>query len=521
MVKMRRSPRSALHRLAGWARRKAVTALGYRAVEVRRRSGLPAPLCGSADRHMHHLQRDQLIRISHEYMRDNGIYIGMVKRFLDNVYGNGFTLQARCGRASVNDTIEKELWPEFCEDPEVRGLSEWWEIERLVGYGILVAGDIGAIKVIKGKNTGRIQLIEAPLIASTLEHSNTYRDGERVEQGVVVDSYGRPTGFMIADYGPGGFAVMKHMARRVEAEDFIFVCRRERPTQTRGVPASTGAFPFLEMTHDIATEEAKAWQMQSRYALAIYGDQAAEQAFGESEDDEDLDEDHELPPRVQEVEGAIIFNGSRNERMESVARNIPGNNFSDSMTMYLRLIGLPLGCPLEMTLLDWSKTNYSSARAALEQYYQVVAGVQRLIRNKFHASVYRWKVRQWVAEGRLPNLPDVTKHDWIMPRFPWVDPAKEADAWQKRIEGGFATLTQADGSLNQDRDAQLEVRAREIAAAIEKANELNEQYPDANVRWEVLAGLTRLVKPNGEPIHEEEEEDQKDAPSRPKLTAVA
>jgi len=458
--------------------------LGYEAAAKARTQGKPVPSGGSADLHAR-FDLDVLRRQSQSFDRDNGLYRGIINRAVDNILGDGFALQARTSDPRVNQTLE-DLWHEWCQDPEVRGLHSWWNVERVVLRSVLVDGDLAALKL----EDGRLQLVEGERIAS----SKTALFERRIEQGIELNALGRPVAFYVAPYDRSG-CVNPHAAARRNASDVQFIAGLERASQTRGVPAQVSNFPMFHRINDVCNSEAIAWQLLARFAIMISRENGPAIGYSESRPDPAKagQSNPVAPERIQEFDEAIIFHAQKGETLSGIDRNLPGANFGTSITMFIRLLGLPVGMPLELVLLDWSKTNYSSARAALEQAFRMFGCWQRLLKQRFHAPVYRWKVAQWAAEGRLPVLPDLDRHEWISPSFPWIDELKEAEAWGMRIERGLSTQTEALKSVNRDRGEWLEARKREVQEAIDTAAALNLQNPAAQVDWRIFAGLPGSV----------------------------
>jgi lambda family phage portal protein len=483
--------------------------LGYRAAKFAREQGVAVG--GSGDYHLRY-DRDVLVRQSQDFFRDNGLYEGIINRASDNILGEGFSLQARTSNADLNTQLES-FWREFWIEgsPEVRGMDGGYDCERKALAHLWVDGDVGAIKT----NLGLLQMIESERITSARSGMiNQYR---RMEDGVEMDLLGKPRRYMVADYDGNGY-VQKNRLTPIDAENFLFLANRKRFSQTRGVPVLVSNFAMFHRLNDIFNSEAAAWQLLSRLAVAVTKKDAESKAVQLSESSAaaagETPAVRDIADRVQDMDYAMVFWGEKDEDIRGIDRNIPGPNFTASVTMFLRLIGLPVGFPLELILLDWSKTNYSSARAALEQAFRMFQAWQRRLKNGFHSQVYRWKVGQWVAEGRVQNASDIFAHEFVAPGFPWIDQLKEAQAWGERIDRGMATLSQACKSLNQDREDWLMARKREVNEAIAAADEINQKNPDAKVPWQMFAGTLapketppRTVAEKSEPKDTEDDQD--------------
>lgn len=468
--------------------------LGYRAATLDRETGRAAT-GGSGDYHLRQ-DRELLGRIAQRFDRDNGIYEGILSRFCDAVLGpDGFTLHPETGNDRLDAKISGD-WSEFAEAPEVRGSFDWLECQRIALRGIANDGDSSAIIT----NREQFRFVEAEEIVAPSKLAPALKGkgrGNLIDQGVELDPLGAPVAYYLAPRTPYG-TVQPSRAKRIAARDaanepiFVFAANRKRFSQTRGVPVMTSSFANVHRLNDTIDSEAIAWQTLAKFAVAIEREKSAELAFGESKLDKRAKAsggDADLTKRFAEVEAAIMFFANPGEKITPIARNLPGRDFPESVRMFLRLIGLPLGIPLEVILLDYSKSNYTSSRAALEQAFRMFVAWQRWLKRKWYTPLYRGWLRWKIAAGRYPDRPQVRKHSWGSPEFPWVDHLKEAQAWGQRLDRGLATQTMALKSINLDFKAYIEKRGSELEAAIKAAKAIEAKYPGVIVPYQLLAGI--------------------------------
>jgi len=159
-------------------------------------------------------------------------------------------------------------------------------------------------------------------------------------------------------------------------------------------------------------------------------------------------------------------------------------------------------------LLDWSQTNYSSARASLEQAYLAFERWQQIMIRQFHTRVYKWKVGTWMSEGKLPNDKAYLKHEWITPPFPWVDPEKEANAWGVKLDRNLTTHTEALKSLNIDPEKQSSDTVTDMVRAINASKEVKKQTGE-NIPWQYFSA-TQIGKTQLATIDKDETDDSKE-----------
>lgn len=449
------------------------TSVGYKSSRMSAVDGL-SPMSASGDRNMEY-DRERLLAQSRYFYNNNAIYHGMIDRAVAYIVGAGFTLQMSSSSNPYNKKVE-ELWRRDWKRPEVRGLISGRKVEKMVARELLLCGDTGAIKT----NLSQIQLIEAEQIAGKAPD----RDG------IKKDDFGRPVRYYVAGYRSG--RVNRSTASGIDPENFLFITNPDRPSSTRSVPPAQAAFAMLHRVNDVCDSEAISWQLLSRLAVAIIREDGPGLGYGESKDDPNKstsEKDGSLSTRLTELDYALMFHGNPGESIQGIDRNLPGKDFPASIRMFLRLLGLPLGLPLEITLLDWTKSNYSQSRAVLEQAYQMFSDWQISLIDYFLTPIFEWDMGRWVADGEIKErVKDGMKHNWIAPTFPWIDQLKEAQAYGERVDRGFATHAGVLKSLNKDRADEMDARVLEVRDAIDRAKKISEDTGE-KIPWQIFAGM--------------------------------
>jgi len=473
------------------------TSVGYRSAKMATREGRSY---NSYPGYIHdERDRKSLIAQSRDFMRNNAIYQGMIDRAISYIIGNGFELQVNSGSTNTDKKIEG-LWRAWLKRPEIRNILSGSETGRMVCREVMVVGDTAVLLTDKAL----IQLFEAEQIAGKTLKNN----------GIEKDKYGRPIIFNLAPWKSHG--VDRNKAVKVKAENILYIANPQRPSQVRGVPAAQGAFAMLHRINDICDSEAIAWQLLARIAVSVTRENATEEAYIESREDPNKTTDElkgDLATRLTELDYALLFHGKPGEGVKGIERNIPGKNFSESLRMFLRLLGLPLGMPLECILLDWTKSNYSQSRAVLQQAFQMFLFWQLKMVSFFYDPLFEWRLSAWQEQGLIGKRK--IKHDWIKHTFPWIDQVKEAQAYATQVERGFITHGQVCKSLNTDRAEVIEQREREVRDAIDRAKKI-EKETGVKVSWKIFAGLketpdkAQLAEPADDKDDEVKEEGKDD-----------
>jgi len=451
--------------------RGAYTSLGYRAAAVATREGR-AYGSGSADLFLEY-DRARLIAQSRAFYRDNAIYRGIIDRAVSYIIGRGFGLRVMTADAQAGQRIEA-AWRRMHRQSDIRDLVTGADADARVCREAMLCGDTGAIK----RDGGRLQYIEAEQIT----------DGRSGSTGIRMDDDGRPVTYAVCPYSDKG-RLTKSKSKPIPAEDFLFIVTPGRPSQTRGEPVLQSSFAMLHRINDICDSEAIAWQMLSRLALSVTREMGEQKGWNESTTDPNKaaeDKPGDIAARLMELAYANIYHGQPGDQVKGIERNIPGENFTDSLRTFLRLLGLPIGMPLELILLDWSQANYSQSRAVLEQAYQTFLVWQERIQQRYYQPLFEWRRAALLKAAGVAAGTELTT-EWILPTFPWIDQLKEAQAHGIKLDRTMTTHAHVLKELNLDREEVVDACQAEVVDAIERSKSIKAEH-GVDVPWQMFCG---------------------------------
>ena len=299
----------------GDIRKGYYTSTGYRSVSVASHDGRSyTSRPGDA---FDDIDRKQLINQSRDFMRNNGIYKGMIERMLDYVIGNGFHIQLRGASETAVKKGEK-LWNDWNKKPEIKNILSGSKMSRMALREVIVAGDTAILKV--KNDEGKLQHFEAEQLDGRGKYNN----------GIESNEFGRPLRFNLCPWNKS--RVNTNQGKPFPAEDVLFITNPERPSQVRGVPACQASFPMIHRINDVCDSEAIAWQLLSRLAISVTRQQGAAHAYTESKEDKTkVNDEGQLTSRLTELEYALIYNGEDGDEVKGIERNIPGMQFGESV----------------------------------------------------------------------------------------------------------------------------------------------------------------------------------------------
>jgi len=466
---------------------------------IRRRTGL-APSGGSAD---YHYRTETLYYNDIEKARDmdrNDSIVGQtIDRSVANEIQDGFSLDPQTGEKQLNEDLYQR-WIEWANDPELCDISgeyTWHDYERHSCRSEKLDGDC----VISGLDEGQLQFFESHEVQTRSRVENTFL-------GVTIGEHGRHEKYWIMQdpdlpNQTKGDSVPLDVRNSDGYRQLFHVYNSKRMNQTRGVTALAPIFSLAGMFEDI--QFAKLVQQQVVSCFAIFREQAV--VNNSALPNRNVDYGN----RTTEVSAAgtrYIDNiapgmeivGAPGEKLNGFSPNVPNAEYFTHVKLMLQMIGVNLGLPLCLVLMDGSETNFSGWRGAVDEARKGFRANQRNLTNRLHKPVYEWKVSQWIAEdsalrSAYSRLGDVIfKHKWNAPRWSYIDPVGDAQGDQLRLQNGLTSPRR----LHAERGAEWEEVANEIVddmtfaitAAKTAAAKLNKTFDDGQpVQWRELINL--------------------------------
>jgi lambda family phage portal protein len=189
---------------------------------------------------------------------------------------------------------------------------------------------------------------------------------------------------------------------------------------------------------------------------------------GRQEEDEDGEKRY-----YDEVRGGTIMYGNASEKPHMLESGRPSPNFAVFSEFVLRAMAASIEMPYEVLAKDFSKTNYSSARAALLEAWRVYILYRSWLTRHYCQPVWGMVIEEaWLAGLiKLPfGAPDFydarflyTQALWIGPPRGYVDPVKEISATVQALENRLMTYSEALAERGRDFDETMDEREEEEA----------------------------------------------------------
>lgn len=468
---------------------------------VRRRTGL-APQGSTADYHYRveqHYYDD--IEKARDMDRNDSIVGQTVDRSVANIVQEGFTLEPQTSDKSLDNELFFR-WKEWSEDPDMcdaQGEFTWQDFERFSCRSMLVDGDILHV----GTNEGMLQAWEAHQIRSFTQRENTIF-------GVTMDDFRRRLFYwLVAD------PINPNKAKQNEIElpcrdengarQIFHVYNPKRMTQSRGVTSFAPIFAVAGMRDDIDFAMLVQRQVASCFAIfrkRQYLPEVPHLTPGYGEGTTETSGSGETR-YIENIAPGMEVIGQPGEELQGFSPDIPGGGYEFQLKTILQTIGVNLGLPLCLVLMDGSETNFSGWRGAVDEARKGFKMNQRNLIKRMHEPVYRWKVRQWISEDaalrKIAKTFNVFAHKWSAPVWQYIDPVGDAQGDQIRLQNGLISPRRLHQERGRDWEMLVDETLEDMAYAIEnakrRAQAINRTIVDgAPVHWRELISLPM---PNG------------------------
>jgi lambda family phage portal protein len=304
-----------------------------------------------------------------------------------------------------------------------------------------------------------------------LSNPNLRADSKTVRGGIEYDPDGVPLAYHVRTAHPGDwqFNVGAPSWERIVARTswgrpvFIHGFEPEREDQSRAISPFAVLLTRLRMIGKHADSELASAAVNALFAAFMKSNlpvaEAAQAMTPVSPAFADKRMDYYLknPPTLNGVRIPVFPIGD-----EMVLNSTPRQTtaFAAFQAAFLQSIAAALGVSYEQLSMDWSKVNYSSARAALNEVWRHIQTlfavlVEHVIAPIHFAVIEEAFDRRYIVRPKgSPDFWDLPAAylgaRWIGPGRGYVDPTKEAEASNMRMDALTSTLE--DESAEQGRD---------------------------------------------------------------------
>ena len=419
---------------------------------------------------------------------NDGYMTGAVNLHRDSIVGAQYRLNAqpnievlgadegwaeefqRTVEARFNLTSESpECWLDASRSMTLTGMV------RLGTVGAMLTGEIlGTVEWLRGKNrpcSTAIQMISP----SRLSNPDNVADDTYLRRGIAKDFYGAPLGYWIRTTHPGEYysdsngptwkyiPTTKPWGRR----QVLHIFEPMQPGQSRGISDMVSALKDMRMTRKFKDVTLQNAVVNASFAAAVESELPSEVVYSSLGAGQKANGMADILTQFMgalaayvgdaqnvAIDGVKIPHLFPGTKLKLLPMGTPGGVGTEFEVALLRHISSALGLSYEQFSRDYTKTNYSSARASMGETWKYMQSRKKMFADRFATAVYTLWLEEELNAGNLPLPKGMTMADyyadplkrealsccdWIGASRGQIDEGKETDAAIARINANLST----------------------------------------------------------------------------------
>lgn len=368
---------------------------------------------------------------SRDLVRNNPYARRAVAKLVSSAIGTGIM----AGPAAPADKV----WKQWCNQADFEGQLDFYGLQTLIGRTMFESGECLVRRIREGSGYGgevplKIQVLEPDYIDNT--RWGPVAGGNYIIAGIEVDPQGRKVAFWLWDRHPGEYLILPNslLSKRVPASEILHIYEKERPGQLRGAPRLAVSMMKLRDLDEYEEAELVRKKIEACFAAFVKSSDIS-RPLGEATTTTDSSG---VAKRTETLSPGMIEYMKPGEEV-TFGSPSSASGYGDYTATQLRAIAVGAGVTYEQLTGDFSRVNYSSARAAMLEFRELV----ELFRWVYFIPmacrpIFDWFVdAAWTAGKLRTNQYDVV---WTPPRWEYVDPLKDAQAEKLETISGFKPL---------------------------------------------------------------------------------
>lgn len=421
-------------------------------------------------------------------VQNDGYATGALNTHRDSIVGSQFVLNAQPNYELLGAT--EEWAEEFQATVEGRfnlmadseecwfdasGMNTFTGMVRLAVGGYMMSGEVLASAEWLRDSLRPFRTAIQMIAPARLSNPDFAFDDRFLRRGIKRDLFGRPLGYYIRVGHPGShfylnptdeFKWVYVPARKPWGRKLIIhIIEQMQPDQSRGIADMVAVLKQMRMTKKFQDVTLQNAVVNASYAAAVESELPREVVFGSMgagvQNDFSSMLNSYMGALQQYVSGSshIAIDGVKmphlfpGTKLNLKPMGTPGGVGTEFEEALLRHTAAALGLSYEQFSKDYSKTNYSSARASMVETWKFMQGRKKSVADRFAKNIYTLWLEEEINKGTIPLPrgmgPEVfydpvmrealTACDWIGASRGQIDELKETQAAVMRITSGLST----------------------------------------------------------------------------------
>lgn len=394
---------------------------------------------------------------------------------------------ARSLAREIGAQMESEFW-QFANDPRRRCDSQrrvsMNGLFRLFARTYAQRGEATYYLDWKPADGGRYATCVRAIAPDRLSQPLGISESKLLRGGIEFADDGEPIAYWVRSTHPGDRYAVQSLAkwsRIPRATDwgrpvFVHGCEPEREDQARAITPFASLMTRLRMIGKFADTELASATVNALFAAFVKSNMPlseATQAFSAQPGQSSyatnrIEHYQQSPPTLNGVRIPILPIGDE-ITINNATRQ--ATSFPAFQAAFLQSIGAALGISYEQLSMDWSKVNYSSARAALNEVWRHIQLLFAVFTEQVVSPIYFAVMEEAFDRGYIklpPGVPDFSDAPaaylgvkFFGPGRGYVDPTKEAEGASMRMDALISTLERECAEQGLDYEELLDQRELE------------------------------------------------------------
>ncbi len=381
--------------------------------------------------------------------RNHDLARGALRTLVNNVVGAkgiGIEPQPRRLDGSIHSEYAAQLleaYRDWCRRPEVTHRLPWSRLQRTMARAWLRDGEVFA-QMITGLRPDldhgtrvpfSIEAFEADLVP--MDYSDSARN---ITQGIERNQWGKPLAIHVLKTSAASISLPSGAdTKRIPWDRALHLATLDHIGQIRGVSEFASVITRLEDIKDYEESErvaAKIAAMLTAYVKRGTPDLYEPPQSGDTS-----------PRQINFAPGMIIDDLAVGEEIGLIDSKRPNPNLITFRQGQLRAIAAGVGGSYSSISRDYNGTYSAQRQELVEQWIHYA-----VLCDEFTGEIVQPAWEQFVIAAhlsgvvRMPaDLKPGTEDDalYTAQAMPWIDPVKEATAWQILVQSGFASEVEA------------------------------------------------------------------------------
>jgi len=396
----------------------------------------------------------------------------ILSTFCQNVIGTGLTPVASIPGARLGLSPEQAqelgrrmewLWYGWARTADLRGVLSFGELQALGLRTMLAMGEMVHIPVMRDEaqrkaDGAQFGLAIQAVAPSRLRTPAGMEADPAVVDGIRVNAHGRPLEYYIAAPDENGGSRLQDAesaiafsavpARVGHRPGMLHLFPVVEDEQYRGISIFANSCQLFRQVDDAIAFELTAQNVAAQFPVfikrnpvqalppGVYAPGDANPNTGEQYYYEDL-----LGPQ--------IMYGNEGEEPQVLKNERPSSNFLNFVSLLQNALAASVGLPAIAVSKDFSQTNYSSSRAAMNEAWRTFKWFRRFLSERYCQPVWEMLMEEAWLRGMLelpagaPGFYEArelwTSCEWVGPARGYMDPTKEIEADVMAVQNHLAS----------------------------------------------------------------------------------